>query len=56
VNAQEHYVLAESHYARSRHHVNRQAYDTANCELLVANYHAMMVLATAKIVELETGQ
>jgi hypothetical protein len=56
VNVQEHFIQAEHHYARARHHTTRQAYDAATRELLAANYHATMVLATAKIAELETGR
>lgn len=56
MNAQEHYIQAEHHYERARYYATRQAYDTSRRELLAANYHATMVLATAKIAELETGR
>jgi hypothetical protein len=56
VNVQEHHALAESHYARHKDYLFEQKHDSAIRALLAANYHATMVLATAKIAELETGR
>jgi hypothetical protein len=55
VNAQEHYICAESRYKRHKDYLFEQKHDSAMRELLAANYHATMVLATVKIAELENG-
>lgn len=53
MNAQEHYLCAESHYQRAKVRKHRQAYDFEARELQAANYHATMSVAAAQIAMLE---